>query len=191
MHQWRILGLKAVRPAFTHFVIGALPLRSRLPNSRATLRHSRGSLSASAEKSGSVIHPTTESQVALTEADRGVSGSTTGISPTCSPAFFRATMRPSIITENTPLRIKKRSASDASCSIRFVSAGISSNLSSRAISAAQSWSRTRRCDCKASVKCSLPSEPWNRFNSDFLMSFPLPRPTVSSFERAEKKPGLL
>lgn len=48
-----------------------LLFRSRLANSDAIRRHSLGYLSASAEKSGSAILATTESDVAVTEADRG------------------------------------------------------------------------------------------------------------------------
>src|SRR5277367_1118300 len=115
--------------------------------------------SALAETSGSGIRATTESAVATTDAERGVTGSTTAISPTCSPASLRATSRPSTAIETAPFRIRKRSVSDAPCLMRFFPAGTSSNLRRCATIAARSLSPTSGCETNASIRCCRPSEP--------------------------------
>ena len=138
------------------------PSRRRVASSKAILRHSRGNLSASVEKSRSVILATTESATAETDADRRASGSTRAISPTCSPALRLAMTRPLIVTENFPLNIRKRSLSAESCVIRTAPAGTALSVTRRASSTARSSSRTRVCVRSTSTRRSFPSGPRNR-----------------------------
>ena len=138
------------------------PSRRRVASSKAILRHSRGNLSASVEKSRSVILATTESATAETDADRRASGSTRAISPTWSPALRLATTRPLIVTENFPLNIRKRSLSAEPCVISTLAAGTALSVTRRASSTARSSSRTRVCVRSTSTRRSFPSGPRNR-----------------------------
>ena len=89
----------------------------RFASSTAILRHSRGDLSASAEKMDSAILATTGSEVAVTDADRGVRDR--------QPPYHRRAGRfllrrlaPVDATDNVPLaRFRKRSVSDVPCLI--------------------------------------------------------------------------
>ena len=93
----------------------------------AILRQRHGNLSASFVNSGSVMRAITESLAAITDAEREACGSTSAISPKCSPAMRRSINSPLISTENSPLRIRKRSLSEAPCRISVLSEGTASS----------------------------------------------------------------
>lgn len=148
--------LPARRPGLP---VVAVTRRKWAARPEAIPRQRRGNLSASFENSGSVIRATTESHVAITDAERGAWGSTKAISPKCSPAMRRSTNSPLTSTENSPLRIRKRSLSEAPWWISVLPEGTASRLTCRANSSARSWSRMTLCILRTFASRGFPSGP--------------------------------